>query len=239
MLTYYDRMSEPVVRVYVIGQTPRPDLTGNLESRFPSVRFDVLGALDGIPLDEIEQCAVYEYPLETRLSDGSRVVVEASYIRQRIEHLLNGDHGDADAHLILCAGPFAQLVPPARTGRGAAPLIRPFDRAVEVLRGIGAHHLEIAVPFEGQAVPALEKWSVAGFAGHAHVLTNRSGDASLAAWLADRVRGRDAGAIVFDYVGYPSDALEEISDATGLPVYDLGHLALDALQEVLSTNDHR
>ena len=73
-------MNEPIVGTYVIGQTPRPDLTGELTGRFSSVRFEILGALDGLERADIPPCPARGYPLETKLRDGSRVVVDAAFV---------------------------------------------------------------------------------------------------------------------------------------------------------------
>ena len=82
-------MSEAVLRAYVIGQTPRPDLTDDLTRRFPGTPVDVVGALDGLTYDEIEMCDACAYPLETRLRDGTRVVIDAGYVEARIQAALD------------------------------------------------------------------------------------------------------------------------------------------------------
>ena len=52
-------------------------------------------------------------------------------------------------------------------------------------------------------------------------------------WLPGQIQADDADAVVFDYVGFPAEMMREIADETGLPVFDLGHLALDALADIL------
>ena len=229
-------MIDPVVRAYVIGQTPRPDLTDDLHERFPSVSFELIGALDGLAPEAIETCIDCAYPLETRLQDGRRVVVDASYVAERMQRSFDASPDGVFAHLILCAGPFPELglsLPPT------APVVRPFETALETFRRRGLHDLEIVVPFEDQASPALEKWSAAGFSARSHVLTDRPTSEPLAPWLAGRAGNGGADAMVFDYVGFSSDALREIAARIAIPVFDLGHLALDALQELLDLRSHR
>lgn len=229
-------MTDPVVRAYVIGQTPRPDLTNDLQERFPSVSFEVIGALDGLSSHAIETCVECTYPLETRLQDGHRVVVDASYVAERMQRSFDASPDGVFAHLVLCAGPFPEL---GLSPYPMPPVIRPFETALETLRRRGLHDLEIIVPFTDQAPPALEKWTAAGFRCRSHVLTERPASEPLAPWLAERAGNDGADAVVFDYVGFSSDALREIAARITIPVFDLGHLALDALQELLDVRSHR
>jgi hypothetical protein len=213
-------MSDPVVRAYVIGQTPRPDLTDDLGERFPSVSFEVVGALDDVAPEAIEACSGCPYPLETRLRDGARVVVDAAYVARLLQKTLDAYRGDAAAHLVLCAGPFPELTAPPTPSGAPAALVRPFDVAVASFRAHGYRDLEVLVPFPDQARPARDKWASAGFACRTHV-------------LAGRVEGGHADAVVFDYVGFPSEALRDVADRIEIPLFDLGHLALDVLQELI------
>ena len=229
-------MTDPVVRAYVIGQTPRPDLTNDLQKRFPSVSFEVIGALDGLSPHAIETCVECTYPLETRLQDGHRVVVDASYVGELMQRRFATSPDGVFAHLILCAGPFPEL---GRSRYPMAPVIRPFETARETFDMRSLHDLEIVVPFQDQASPALEKWAAAGFSARTHVLTDRPASEPLTPWLAECAGNGGADALVFDYVGFSSDALREIAARIEIPVFDLGHLALDALQELLDLRSHR
>lgn len=258
-------VNESQLRAYVIGQTPRPDLTAELEVRLPGTRITVVGALDGLSADAIVPCVGCDYPLETRLRDGTRVVVDAATMEAHLQRALDAFRGEADAHLVLCAGPFPGLsVAPGAGGR-AAPLIRPFDTSVRVLRERDHRRLAVLVPFEAQAAPAARKWREAGFLpGPVRALSERPAGTSVAEWVASWVtsgagaygahgadveEGRDPGAgaegdgvrdprpaadaVVFDYVGFPAGILSEVAAATGLPVVDLGRLALDVVAETL------
>lgn len=227
-------MSEPCLRAYVIGQTPRPDLTDDLERRWPEMTIEVVGALDPVSIGDIESCDACDYPLETRLRDGTRVVVDASTIEAHLQRALDSFSGSAAAHLILCAGPFPSLVAPAGAGSHQTPLIRPFEGAVPVLRSRGFRRLAILVPFEAQGQPAARKWTIAGFEpACVHALSDKPSATSIPEWVSAWASGADADAVVFDYVGFPTDVLDDVAAATGLPVIDLGRLALEGLAEML------
>ncbi len=227
-------MSQPVVATYIIGQTPRPDLTDPLEGRFPDVHFAVEGALDGLDRGEILECPPRGYPLETRLQDGTRVVVDAAAMEPRLQEAIDRTDPGASVHLLLCAGAFPNLTVPALPAV-PTPLIRPFDVAVTELKRRGFHNLDVLVPFADQASPAMDKWGAKGFACRAHVFAEKPRHRSLTEWLAGLVRGTRAQALVLDYVGFPAEILGEVAAAVHVPVFDLGHLAMDALEETLKT----
>jgi hypothetical protein len=227
-------MSQPVVATHIIGQTPRPALTELLAGRFPGVEFAVHGALDGLDRDEIPECPPRGYPLETRLQDGTRVVVDAAFLEPRLQDVINGMDAEASVHLLLCAGPFPNLTVPTLPVV-PTPLIRPFDAAVAEFKKRGYRTLDVVVPFAGQASSGMDKWGAEGFACRAHVFTEKPRHRSLTEWLSGLVKGTRAQALVFDYVGFPADTRDEVAAAVPVPVFDLGHLAMDALEETLKT----
>ena len=227
-------INAPGLRAYVIGQTPRPDLTADLEGRLQGMPVEVVGALDGLSADAVEQCDGCDYPLETRLRDGSRIVVGAGYVEARLQRVLDAFQGEAFAHLILCAGPFPSLaLPEPSHGRGGL-LVRPFDTGVRFLRERGHRRLAVLVPFHAQVIPAARKWQAAGFGPcRVRALTEKPSGTVLAPWIASWASAPDADAVVFDYVGFPADLLDGVAAGTGLPVFDLGHLTLDRLADTL------
>ncbi len=215
-----------IVGIYTIGQTPRPDLTLELHARFPAVHCEVRGALDGLEQSDLPRCRPDGYPLETRMRDGARVVVEAAFLEPLIQGAITRLDPSVTCHFLLCAGHFPSL----SAGRA---LLQPFEVARAELAARGVRSLELVVPFAAQASSALSKWRRADFVCRAHVLGEQAGDASVALWLSDRLAGTSAEAVVFDYVGFPSAILEDLRERIDLPVFDLGHLGLDALERAL------
>lgn len=223
--------------VYVIGQTPRPDLTEELTDRFPSLHLEVAGALDGLEGADVPACGPRGYPLETRLRDGTRVVVDAAFVEPLLQAAVNDLDARVSAHLVLCAGPFPKLSPPAPppgSPRRPTPLLRPFDVAAAHLASRGMRQLDVMVPFAAQAVPSLEKWGAAGFGCRVHVFEERPRHRPVGEWVSGRVAGSRAQALVFDYVGMRPDILDEAVRALDRPVFELGRLAMDALEETLA-----
>jgi hypothetical protein len=216
-----------VVAVYTIGQTPRPDLTIDLENRFGRVPFEIVGALDDHSVDTLS-CEPEGYPLETRLRDGTRVVVDTAFVEPLLQRAITGMDERASVHLVSCAGLFTNLT-------ALKTIIQPFEVAVAELAARGVESMEMVVPFAEQRGPALGKWQAAGFSCRAHVLGDGPAGLSVAKWLCDRIPDTGADAVVFDYVGFPATILDELATEIDIPVFDLGHLALDALEGKLQT----
>jgi len=223
-------MSDAPAGIYTIGQTPRPDLTEDLRAFLGEAGFEMRGALDGLEESQIPACGADGYPLETRLRDGTRVVVDAAFVEPLLQRAINEWDKRVAAHLILCAGPFAHL-----TAHHA--LIQPFEIAVAELAEHGFRSLELIVPFVAQAGPAARKWAAAGFSCRTHELDKKPEDLPADRWLAARLSDTTADALVFDYVGSRAAFVEEVGARMGMPVLDLGHLALDALTRTMANLD--
>lgn len=203
-------MNQPRVAAVTIGQAPRPDLLEPLLARTGD-GFEVLeyGALDGLAADRLPRTgAEPEYPLTTRLRDGSRVTVEEADLAPLVQAAVDrAEEAGVDVTLLLCAGGFSDV-----TARRA--LVRPFDAAVARLRAGGARRVAVVIPHPGQAGAARRKFEAAGFD-----VTIVVGDPSTVEILA----GEGAlDAIVLDYVGHPSSAVQALRRRTDLPVIDLG-----------------
>ncbi len=219
-------MSEVVAGIYTIGQTPRPDLTETLSKALGSVRLEIRGAIDGLAADRLPPVQAGGYPLETRLRDGSRVVLDAEFLEPRLQSAINELDGRVRAHLVMCAGPFPGL-------RARQPLVRPFDFAVAELSRRGVAGVELVVPFVAQAEPAARKWRAAGLRCRTHVMAERPQGRPVGGWLGERTARSSADAVVFDYVGFPAAILTDVRATVGVPVLDVGRLAIDELARLL------
>jgi protein AroM len=219
-------MNDTVVGIYTIGQTPRPDITENLGSLSDSFRFEVWGALDDLNQDQVPACGPDGYPLETRLRDGTRVVVDAAFLEPRLQEAVTKWDDRVSAHLVLCAGSFPRL-------SAQKTLIKPFDVAVTHFAASFIERIEVLVPFGAQATSSVRKWEAAGFSCRAHVL-GKSSTSGFAEWrLPETVGETNADAMVIDYVGFPATALKQAQTEIDIPVFDLGYFAIDSLERCL------
>ena len=144
------------VALHTIGQTPRPDLTPFMLAALGTPYVTITGALDGLSADSIPTPDAGDYPLETRLNDGTRVEIGSSFVEPLIQSHIDRLEIDVAMHLVLCAGPF-----PALHSKGL--LVRPFEHAAEHFASQGLSSLLVIVPFAGQGQPALNIWKNAGF----------------------------------------------------------------------------
>lgn len=217
------------VALHTIGQTPRPDLTPFIVAAIGVPGIVVTGALDGLEAAGVPLPEDWDFPLETRLSDGTRVEVGASFLEPLIQQRIRETEEQVEMHIVLCAGPFPDLV-----AEGA--LIRPLEHACEVLEGRGVHRPLVVVPFEAQVGPALQKWKTAGFSPLMQSMDQRPPTAQADAWLLSMGReavSTGADALVLDYVGYPKRILDSVQEGLEVPVLDLGHLATDFVRELI------
>ena len=219
-------MNDPIVGIYTIGQTPRPDLVENLKRAAHTFRFEIRGALDDLGQDQVPACAPGGYPLETRLRGGTRVVVDAAFLEPRLQEAVTKWDDRVSAHLVFCAGYFPSL-------RARKTLIQPFDVAVSHFAACGLRSLEVVVPFAAQATSSVRKWEAAGFSCRAHVLGKNSMSGCVEGWLPQSVGETNADALVIDYVGFPVTALKQAQTELDIPVFDLGYLAIDSLERCL------
>jgi protein AroM len=194
----------PVLAAITIGQAPRPDLLAPIRERLPGhVALLEFGALDDLAATDLPVAGAS--PLTTRLRDGRPVVVDEAFLAPRVQAAIDrAEAAGASVTLLLCAGGFADL-------RAKGVLVRPFQAAVEALRGLGARRVGVVVPITGQAVPADRKWRAAGF----EPLVRVGPPASADGWT-----GIDA--VVLDFVGHPPEEAATLRGRLAVPVVDLG-----------------
>jgi protein AroM len=214
------------IGLLVIGQSPRPDLTGPVRAALPHATLLEAGALDGLTAQDLPTAQGAAYPLSTRLADGTPVIVPEAFLLPRLQQALERlEAQGCQASLLLCAGTFASL-------HGTRPLFKPFDLAVSTLRSLGLTSLALFAPFAQQQPAILARWQAVGF--HAAAWTPPlPTDPSWPAWLdAHRADLLDHQAIVLDYVGHSPVVRQALQSALPRPVLDIGHLAVAQLAAV-------
>src|SRR5579859_1894516 len=114
-------MAAGVLGLVALGQTPRSDFVSAFREYAPSAEIRIAGALDGVPKAEAERLAAgdSEYPLHTRLADGTILDIPLKrlfpFVEARVRQFAAGG-----AHLVvvLCAGGFPDI-------ECAAPVLLP------------------------------------------------------------------------------------------------------------------
>ena len=215
------------IGILIIGQTPRPDLTAPLDRLGRAYEIRARGALDTLSTGDLTE-ADGSYPLVTRMRDGTRVTVDEAFLTPLLQTAIDELEGEEVlASLLLCAGPFQALT-------STRPLIRPFQLAAQTLKSLGLSRIGLVVPTDDQRDPAQHKWTEAGFEPVIWSMEARPASLPVEHWLPFLASNQaDLSALVFDYVGYPLDTVRRVQALARLPVLDLGHLAVAALEAML------
>ncbi len=212
----------------LIGQSPRHDLVDPLIRELPGdCRVVQAGALDGLTRDDIPTASPGSYPLTTRLRDGSLVLVQERFLAPRLQQAVHDlEARGVVASLLLCAGTFAGL-------SGSQPIVRPFALARDVLRQLGLRAVGLIAPVAEQETAIRQRWQAAGFAPCVWTADISAQDTGFHQKLTARVREHQLECIVLDYVGHAAEDVRRLRHRSGLPVIDLGELAVTTLVSML------
>jgi len=205
-------MSEPIIGLVTIGQSPRPDIRDTYERVLgPTARIVEAGALDGVSSADVARLAPdrRDVPLVT-LFDGGEVRIGKRRITPLLQQAINRVVGDGAAIVVvLCTGHFDGL-------SARVPLIEPdcvldgFMRAIQPTGKLG-----VVMPDDGQEQMMRRKWR-----GYDLTLATASPYQPSATWNAVIGGFNDAGvdAIVLDCMGFGPDAKAYFTARTGVPV---------------------
>lgn len=222
-------MSKPKIGAVTIGQSPRPDLVEPLVQLRPDVEIIEVGALDGLTAAELPNAADANYPLKTRLRDGSLVIVSEAFLKPLMQQAVETAEGQGvQATVLLCAGTFAEVKGVNR------PLVKPFDTAVAVLNSMGVTDIGVLSPIITQERPIRARWTAAGFDARVWTPPYAIDSKEFTGWLYRMMSNtRSLDALVMDYVGHPADYKLVVQEILGIPVIDLGHLALSLIAKMI------
>ncbi|MBE9607580.1 AroM family protein [Acetobacteraceae bacterium H6797] len=119
------------MRVFVIGQSPRPELEAEIEAAVPGLNYTLQGALDGMTREEIARDAAPRSDADTLftvLPSGESTTISKAVVTERLKAMLEAQPGAA---LLCCTGAFkglperADLVKPADVLNGLAESLLP------------------------------------------------------------------------------------------------------------------
>jgi len=211
-------MSRPYGLI-TIGQTPREDITADLDVLLPSPAPAVQhGLLDDRSLGEIEALAPgdLEFPLVTRLRDGSSVVVAKERLVPLLERAVRRLENDCDVILVLCAGPFSDI--PSKV-----PLLFPSRLLEHFVRGIAPCSATVLVPHEGQVPAAREHWG-------SFIESVSTAVATPYPWSCPDL---SSDLVIMDCLGYTLAMKEDVRKRTGARAVLVRSVAASALRELL------
>ena len=213
-MTAETRPRVSVAAAVTIGQSPRPDITGEiLPFLGRGVRLVEAGALDGLTRDQVDALhpEAGDWTLVTRLRDGAEVLVGRRHIMPRVQACIDRIQDEADVILMLCTGTF----PPFASRR---PVLYPehllFETARAATRG---GRVGVLAPSARQIPEQEGRWGkVASEVMVRAFSPYRPGDDLDGACAAFRAANVDA--VVLDCLGYTVELKEEVKRQVGRPV---------------------
>lgn len=136
-----------------IGQSPREDITSDLEKLLPSCKIVERGALDGLSREAIRRLSPLagDFPLVTRLRDHSTVVIGKERLTPLVADAIKALDAQCDAILLLCSGQFPEF-------KSHVPVIYPSHELEQAIRQFQPESALILVPHEGQIAPAIRRF---------------------------------------------------------------------------------
>ena len=217
------------VGILTIGQCPRPDLLEPYQDQLIGLEIIERGALDRLDAGDLPPLVDAEYPLVTRMRDGTPVTVAEAFLAPLLQQaIVDLENDGVVAIVLLCAGPFEMLY-------SRLPLFIPFQVARTVLRAMGMRHIGVVCPVDAQQPPAQKKWQAAGFAPLTWTISPDATPAQIEIQLAGKAAGMpQLECIVFDYVGYANEQVASAQAATPIPLLDLGQMTMMALNSTLA-----
>ena len=211
----------------VIGQSPRPDLVAPLVQLLPACEILQAGALDSLTLEDLPDTTDATYPLVTRMSNGTLVMVNEGYITPKLQESLNWlETEGVTATILLCAGTFANL-------QGNQPLFKPFNIGCGVFAALHMKSIGLIAPIEEQEAPIQQRWESIGSKATVWTADLGNQDQEFCQQLAKNIQANGLDCIVLDYVGHPIEQVTKLQKSIEIPVIDLGYLTMIMLTNTI------
>lgn len=203
------------IGLITIGQSPRDDVTGDLYTLIGEpVEFFERGALDGISITEIEKLKPErnDFPLITRMRDGSSVVVGKRkiipLIQDRIEEL---EDSGVEICALLCTEEFTEI-------KSKIIFLMPskllFNITVSLLQ---SGNILVFVPMKEQMEYSKKKWEKTGLHVSVEDLNPYKPQENFSK-MEDLIRGKGADLVLMDCIGYSLELKKKIADIIKKPV---------------------
>lgn len=197
-----------------VGQSPRDDMVPEMSRWLGPVRVVERGALDGMGAAEISalEPGSEDYPLVTRLGDGSSVTIAKRPLLPRVQDAITGlEDGGADAVVLVCTGEFPAF-------RHRVPLLPAERLFVDGTRAIcRGSKVGVVCPLRDQKDLTREKWSF--FGDGLRVASGSPYDGETKDLrAAARELGQDGVEyVVLDCMGFTQEMKELVAAEAGVP----------------------
>ncbi len=223
---------KPTIGLVTIGQSPRVDLTPDLEALWQG-RYSLLerGALDDLTSEAIAKLEpnADETVLVSRLRDGNCARIAEERLIPLVQEAITQVARQAGAVFLLCTGEFPPM-------DAAVPLFEPDRLLRNTVRGLikPGQKLGVIVPEKDQQDDIVRRW--AKYIDNP-VITDYGSpyakDTHLLAAAAQRLGQRQADLIVLDCLGYSQQMKDLVKAITKRPVIIPRTLVGRLVEEVL------
>ena len=197
-----------------VGQSPRVDVTPDIEPLLRGITLVQRGALDGMTKEELKAIEPEEgdYVLVSRLKDGTSVKMAEKHILPRIQKIITELNEEGmEAILMLCTGQFPHF-------ESKVPLFYPqvllqyFAEAV-----IGEKTLGVLTPDESQFPQSIQRWKENGVKNVLVEAVSPYTEADKVPEAAKRLKDKGADMIVLDCIGYSEAMKQALHEAVDIP----------------------
>jgi protein AroM len=203
-----------VVGMITIGQSPRPDITGEIRPLLgPAASVVETGALDGLTSAEIAAMGPDDddHTLVTLLRDGREVLLGRRHVIPRVQACVDRLQDQVELILMLCTGTF----PPFRTRR---PMLYPEHLLFQNARMIASGgHVGVLTPSARQAGDQERRWRGVVRAATVRAFSPYTPRDDLDAACADFLAA-GVDMVVLDCLGYTIALKRRVRELTGKPV---------------------
>ena len=206
----------PVISMLTIGQTPRPDISGDLRQLLPT-HWEVreYGALDGLTRAEAEALCGYQGQgelLVTRMAGDSRQIeLSAEKVFARLQDCITlAEKAGADLHLMACTGNFPPYIHQKTI---LYPGICQRQAALAVDSRVG-----VLIPNTAQTRQIAGWWTQCGAPAVLLEAADPFGAAAGIERAAKKLQEQRAKVLCLDCFGYTLEHKRAAEMATGLPV---------------------
>lgn len=225
-------MMKSKIGFITIGQSPRPDIIGEMKSIIRD-KLQIIegGALDGLSKDEVFSLlhaspSAEEY-LVTKLRDGTSVVMPKNIIVKRIEGVLKSfENQGITVAAILCVGEFPEY-------QFNGIVLKPGDLSLKLVSSLyQVGKGVIVIPLEEQRKGAMGRWSFSRIRPNIKVFAADS-DLKKLEHLSEEIEQEAPDFVVLECMGFGEQMKQKIRSKVQCPVILpktlLGHMIKEIL----------